>query len=129
MQVLAEADRELRLNLGGALAQDPAFGLPRGAVGQHGRELALALGRYSRVVLGELQALALEGQRGRIGGPTAQEAGGRPLEFNNARSCFVRAALRLAARAACVAKLVGEVFGVLADALVELREFGPQLVD
>ena len=118
MQVLAAADRKLGFKLGGALAQHPAFGLPRGAVGHHGGELALALGCHSRVVLGERQALALEGQRGGIRGPTAQEAGGGPLEFSNARSCFVRAALRLGMGAACGAELVGEVFGVVADALV-----------
>ena len=129
MHVLAAADRELRFELGGAFEQDPASGLPRSAVGHLGRELALALGRRSRVVLGERQALALEGQRRRIAGPTAQEAAGGPLEFSDARGCFVRAALRLATRAACGAELVGEVFGVVADALVELREFGPQLVD
>ena len=97
--------------------------------GTLGREVALAVGRHGRVVLGELQALALEGQRRGIAGPTAQEAADGPLEFSDARSCFVRAALRLGPRAACGAELVGEVFGVVADALVELREFGPQLVD
>ena len=97
--------------------------------GTWARELALALGRHSRVVLGERQALALEGQRRGIAGPTAQEAAGGPLEFSDARGCFVGGALRLAARAACGVELVGEVFGVVADALVQLREFGAQLVD
>jgi hypothetical protein len=63
------------------------------------------------VVLGQRQALALEGQRRGIARPTPQEAAGGALEFSDALTCFVRAALRLGMRAACGAKLVGEVFG------------------
>ena len=103
--------------------------MPDGAVGYLGGEFALAVGRQGGVVLGDLQSLALEGQRRGIAGPTAQEAASGPLEFSDARGCFVRAALRLGSRAACGVELVGEVFGVMADASVQLREFGPQLVD
>ena len=74
--------------------------------------------RGSRVVLGQRQALALEGQRRGIARPTPQEAAGAPLEFSDAPTCFVRAALRLGMRAARGAELVGEVFGVEADALM-----------
>ena len=84
VHVLAAPDRELRFELGGALAQHPAVGLPGGAVGHVGREVALALSRRSRVALGERQALALEGQRRGIARPTPQEAAGRPLEFSDA---------------------------------------------
>ena len=49
---------------------------------------------------------------------------GRSSSATRAR-CFVGDALRLAPRAACGVELVGEVFGVVADALVKLREFGP----
>ena len=104
--------------LGGAFEQDPASGFPRSAVGHLGRELALALSRRSRVVLGQRQALALEGQRRGIARPTPQEAAGRPLNSATRGTCFVCAALRLATRAARGVELVGEVFGVVADALV-----------
>ena len=65
----------------------------------------------------------------RIAGPTAQEPADGPFEFREARRCLVGGALRLGPCAACGVELVGEVFGVVADALVELREFGAQLVE
>jgi hypothetical protein len=118
VHVLAAADRELGFKLGSALEQHPALGLPCGTVGHLAREFALAIGRRSGVVLGELQALALERECRGVAGPTGQQAAGGSLEFSDARGRFVCAASRLGARAACGVELVGEVFGVVADALV-----------
>ena len=53
-EVFAPADRELRFERGGALAQDAAFGLPLGAVGQPVREVALTLDGRRYFPLGEL---------------------------------------------------------------------------
>src|SRR6476661_2203631 len=58
--VLAAAARELRVELGCALEEHAAFGVPYRGVRDAARELALALGRCCDLVLGELEALALQ---------------------------------------------------------------------
>jgi hypothetical protein len=48
--VLVPADRQLRVELGGALAEQTAFGLPCRAVGDAARGVALALGGHNKLV-------------------------------------------------------------------------------
>jgi hypothetical protein len=63
-QVLLAAERELRFELGGALAEN----LVLGGRGRVGRELALAVGGRGSLTFGVFEALALEGQRSRSAG-------------------------------------------------------------
>ena len=128
-QVLAAAARELRVELGGALAEHAAFGVPCRAVGNAAREVALTLGRRGDLVLGELEALALQRAFGGVRAPAAQHAAGWLLELVDASERFVSDALRLGPGAAGGVQLVDEVVGVAADALAKLREFGLQLTD
>ena len=126
-QVLAAAARKLRFELGCALAQDAAFGLPFRAVGDRVCEAALA-GRC-RLVLGELEAVALESEPGGVRGAPAQHTAGGLVQLGDACARGVGDALRVGPGAAGGVKLVGEVFGVAADALAKLREFGLKLND
>jgi hypothetical protein len=125
--VLAAAAGELRVELGGALAERAAFGVPCRAVGQPARELALTLGGRRYFPLGELEALALQRAFGGVRGAPAQHAARGLLQRGDPRPRVVSHALRLRPRGASGVQLVGEVLGVAADALAKLGELGLQL--
>ena len=128
-QVLAAEAGELRVELGGALAQRTAFGVPCRAVGDAACEFALTLGGRRDFLLGELEALALQRAFGGVHGPAAQHTSRGLLELGDTRPRAVGDALRLGLGEAGGVQLVGEVFGVVADALAKLRELGLQFSD
>ena len=110
--MLAPADRELRFELGGALAEHAAVGLPLGAVGQPVREVALTLGGRRDFPLGELEALALPPAFGGVRGAPAQHTARGLLELGDAGPRAVSEALRLGPGAAGSVQLVDELLGV-----------------
>jgi hypothetical protein len=129
-EVLAAAGRELRVELGGALAERAALGVPCRPVGEAAREVALTLGGRRDFPLGELEALALQRAFGGVrGAPAAQLAARRLVEVGDPCSRTIGDVLRLGLGVAGGVKLVDEVLGVLADARAKLRELGLQLED
>ena len=58
-QVLAAANRQLGVELGGPLTEPPDFGFPSRAIGKIESQRALALGRRDRLAFGEIETLAL----------------------------------------------------------------------
>ena len=99
-QVLAAKARQLRVDLGGALAERAAFGLPCRAVGNAACEVALTFGGRRDLSLGELEALALQRAFGGVRGAAAQLAARRLLELGDARPRAVSDALRVGPSAA-----------------------------
>ena len=93
------------------------------------REVALAFGGRRDFPVGELEALALKRAFGGVHGPPAQDAARGLLELGDARPRAIGDALRLGLGEARGVQLVGEVFGVVADALAKLRELGLQVGD
>ena len=71
--------------------------------------------------------MALQRAFGGAHGAPAQHTARGLLELGDTRPRFVCDALRVGPRAGGRAELVGEVLGVLADALAKLRELGLQL--
>jgi hypothetical protein len=123
-EMFAATTRELRVELGDALPEDAAFGLPLGAVRDTAREVALTLGGGGDFLLGELEALALQRTFGGVRGPAAQHTARGLIQLGDACPRRVSDALGLGLGAAGGAHLLGEVLGVAADALTNLREFG-----
>jgi hypothetical protein len=116
-QMLAAAAGELRVELGGALAQRAAFRVPFRAVGDAAREVALTLGGRRDFLLGELEALALQCAFGGVRVVPAQHTARGLLQLGDACPRSVSDALGLGLGAAGGVHLVGEVLGVTADAL------------
>jgi hypothetical protein len=127
--VLAPPAGELRVELGGALAEDAAFGLPCRPARDAAREVALTLGGRRDFPLGELEALALQHAFGGVRGAPAQHTPDGLLQLGDACPRGVSDALRLGLGAASGTELLDEVLGVAANALANLRELGLQLTD
>ena len=98
-QVLAAAGRELRVDLGGALAEHAALGLPCRAVGNAAYEVALTLGGRRYFPLGELETLALQRAFGEVRGAPAQHTARGLLELGDARPRALSATRCASARA------------------------------
>jgi hypothetical protein len=81
------------------------------------------------LVLGELEALALQGALNGIHGAPAQHTARGLVELGDACPRGVSDALRVGPGAAGGMELVDEMLGVAADALANLREFGLQFTD
>jgi hypothetical protein len=128
-QMLAAKAREPRVDLGSALAERAALGVPCRAVGQPVRKVALALGGRRDFPLGELEALALPPAFGGVHGTPPQHTPRGLLELGDACPRVVSHASRLGPGEAGGVQLVDEVLGVLPDALAQLRELGLQLND
>ena len=97
------------VELGGALAEHTAFGVPCRSVGDPALEVALTPGGRRDFLLGELETLALQRAFGGVRSPVAaQLAERRLLEFGDAGARLVRDTLRLGPGAAGGVELVDE---------------------